>query len=93
VPYYRLYDTSTKWHHWTTDANEYYTLIQSPNWNGEGVDGYILPTQGVGSIPLYRLNYPALGSLHHWTIDSVEYSSLIASYGWIGEGGSGFVIP
>jgi uncharacterized repeat protein (TIGR01451 family) len=93
TPYYRLYDTATRWHHWTTDANEYYTLIEFPNWNAEGVDGYILPTQGTGSIPLYRLLYPFIPGLHHWTIDTNEYNTLISTYGWIGEGGSGFVIP
>jgi uncharacterized repeat protein (TIGR01451 family) len=93
VPYYRLYDASNRWHHWTTDPNEYYTLIQSPNWSGEGVDGYILPTNVAGTLQLYRLNYPALGALHHWTIDVNEYNTLITpAYGWIGEGGSGFVI-
>jgi hypothetical protein len=91
VPYYRLYDPSTHWHHWTTDPNEYYTLAVA-GWNAEGVDGYILPTQAPGTIQLYRLNYPALGSLHHWTIDANEYNTLINSYGWVGEGGSGFVV-
>src|SRR6185369_9305788 len=37
VPYYRLYNTATQWHHWTTDANEYYTLSTVyAGWNGEG---------------------------------------------------------
>jgi uncharacterized repeat protein (TIGR01451 family) len=92
VPYYRLYDTATRWHHWTTDANEYYTLGTYPGWNLEGVDGYILPSAAAGATQLYRLNYPALGSLHHWTIDANEYATLINSFGWIGEGGSGFVV-
>ena len=57
------------------------------------MDGYILPTATAGATQLYRLNYPALGSLHHWTIDANEYNTLITpQYGWIGEGGSGFVI-
>jgi hypothetical protein len=93
VPYYRLYDNGTRWHHWTTDANEYYTLgYVFSGWNMEGVDGYILPTQAPGTIELYRLNYPALGSLHHWTIDNNEYVTLIAQFGWIGEPGAGFVV-
>jgi uncharacterized repeat protein (TIGR01451 family) len=92
APYYRLYNGTTRWHHWTTDANEYYTLIQFPGWNGEGVDGYILPTQPAGAIALYRLLYPFVAGLHHWTVDPVEYNALITTYGWIGEGGSGFVI-
>ena len=92
VPYYRLYDTTTWWHHWTSDPNEYYTLIQFPGWNGEGVDGYLLPTAATGAVQLYRLVYPDGRGLHHWTIDPVEYGQLISVYGWVGEGGSGFVI-
>jgi hypothetical protein len=96
TPYYRLYNTSNAQHHWTTDANEYYTLILFPQYNAEGVDGFIFPMQAAGTIPLYRLLYPftvPVSGLHHWTIDPVEYNALIASFGWIGEGGSGFVIP
>jgi hypothetical protein len=92
VPYYRLYDTTHTWHHWTADANEYYTLIQYPSWNGDGVDGYILPTSATGTMPLYRLVYPDGRGLHHWTTDVNEYNVLIASYGWVGEGGAGFMI-
>jgi lysyl endopeptidase len=92
TPYYRLYDNTTRWHHWTTDANEYYTLSQYASWSAEGVDGYILPANPAGTTQLYRLNYPYLGSLHHWTIDANEYSTLIGSFGWVGEGGAGFVV-
>ena len=93
VPYYRLYNTNNQQHHWTTDANEYYTLIDFSFWTGEGVDGYILPTNTLGATQLYRLLYPFVAGLHHWTIDANEYNTLISTYGWIGEGGSGYVIP
>lgn len=93
VPYYRLYDNSTRWHHWTTDPNEYYTLSLVPGWSAEGTDGFILPTQAQGAIPLYRLLYPFIGGLHHWTIDGYEANTLVQSYGWILEGGSGYVLP
>jgi hypothetical protein len=96
TPYYRLYNTANAQHHWTTDANEYYTLAQFPQFNAEGIGCWILPTQAAGTIPLYRLLYPftvPVAGLHHWTIDPNEYIALIASYGWVGEGGSGFVIP
>lgn len=94
MPYYRLYCTGTAWHHWTTDANEYYTLQLFPGWQGEGVDGHILPSFATSSKQLYRLLYPGVaGGLHHWTIDANEYTVLINQYGWIGEGGSGFVLP
>ena len=92
IPYYRLYNDYNHWHHWTTDANEYYTLVTFPGWNGEGVDGYILPTVASGSTQLFRLVYPNGTGLHHWTIDAHEYATLISHYGWVGEGGSGFVV-
>ena len=90
--YYRLYDNNTRWHHWTTDANEYYTLVQFPHWTGEGVDGYILTAPAAGATQLFRLVYPDGRGLHHWTIDAYEYETLISTYGWVGEGGSGYVI-
>jgi uncharacterized repeat protein (TIGR01451 family) len=92
TPYYRLYNTITLWHHWTTDPNEYYTLGTFPGWNQEGVDGYILPTSTTGTLQLFRLTYPFVGGLHHWTVDPNEYATLTTTYGWVGEGGSGFVI-
>jgi hypothetical protein len=92
VPYYRLYNTATRWHHWTTDPNEYYTLITYPGWNAEGVDGYILPSPTAGAMQLYRLTYPNGTGLHHWTVDANEYTTLIGTYGWVGEGGAGYVI-
>jgi hypothetical protein len=92
VPYYRLYNDFNHWHHWTTDPNEYYTLVTFPGWNGEGVDGYILPTATTSTTQLYRLVYPNGTGLHHWTIDANEYTTLIGTYGWIGEGGAGFVV-
>jgi hypothetical protein len=91
VPYYRMYNPVTRWHHWSTDANEYYTLV-SIGWTGESVDGYILPTATTGAIQLYRLVFNAIAGLHHWTIDANEYSVLTTSGAWIGEPGAGFVI-
>lgn len=92
TPYYRLYNSATLWHHWTTDPNEYYTLLTFPGWGGEGVDGYLLPQSAPGTTQLYRLVYPNGTGLHHWTIDANEYTTLINTYGWVGEGGTGFVL-
>ena len=92
-PLYRLYHGGVLQHHWTSDANEYYTLRFLLGWTGEGVDGYMLPSQAAGTMPLYRLYYPGIpGGLHHWTVDGYEYGVLIASYGWVGEGVAGYVI-
>ena len=93
VPYYRLYDSSTRWHLWTTEPNEYYTLSQFPWWSAEGIDGFILPARAGDTVPLYRLLYPHIPGLHHWTIDATEYNELVSRFGWVGEGGSGYVMP
>ncbi|HUP29910.1 MAG TPA: trypsin-like peptidase domain-containing protein, partial [Usitatibacter sp.] len=93
VPYYRLFNPSSAWHHWTTDANEYYVLSQSSVWQGEGVDGYVLPAFTPGAIQLFRLLYPAIAGMHHWTIDANEFSVLTSpARGWLGEGSAEFVI-
>lgn len=92
TPYYRLYNTQTRWHHWTTDPNEYYTLAESAAWSAEDVDGYIFPAAAAGTVRLYRLLYPDGRGLHHWTIDPAEYDALVSRFGWIGEGGSGHVL-
>jgi uncharacterized repeat protein (TIGR01451 family) len=92
TPYYRLYSNISLWHHWTTDPNEYYTLLTFPGWGGEGVDGYLLPSATAGTTALFRLVYPNGTGLHHWTIDNNEYTTLIGTYGWVGEGGTGFVV-
>lgn len=89
VPYYRLYDQISKWHHWTTDRNEYFTLRLTPSrYVAEGVDGYIFKTQPSGTTAWYRLN---LGSLHHWTADLNERNTLILQ-GW-NEEQKEYVIP
>lgn len=86
VPYYRLYDSITRWHHWTTDRNEYFTLRGfAPRWVAEGVDGYIFPTQVTGTTAWYRLLFPGIAGLHHWTADLYERNTLIGSGFWIEE--------
>lgn len=86
VPYYRLYDFIVRWHHWTTDRNEYFTLRQNTGrYVAEGVDGYIFPTQVAGTTAWYRLLFPAIAGLHHWTADLNERNTLIGGGSWIEE--------
>jgi parallel beta-helix repeat protein len=83
VPYYRLYDKTKRWHHWTTDRNEYLTLRQfSSIYDAEGVDGYVLPSAVGGTVPLYRLLYVPIAGLHHWTTDTNEKNVLLTR-GWV----------
>jgi uncharacterized repeat protein (TIGR02543 family) len=92
VPYYRLYNVYTRWHHWTTDPNEYYTLATLEGWSAEGVDGYILPRATAGATELYRLVLPNGTGLHHWTVDANEVAVLTSTFGWLLEPGAGFVV-
>jgi uncharacterized repeat protein (TIGR01451 family) len=91
VPYYRLYCTANRWHHWTTEANEYYTLLDFPCWNGEGVDGYVLPSLTAGATELYRVVLLGGTGLHHWTIDANEVN-VLTTIGWALEPGGGYLI-
>jgi hypothetical protein len=92
VPYYRLYNRFSFQHHWTTDANEY-NALGAMGWSKEGVDGFILPSQASGSVPLYRLYLHALGGLHLWTTDANERKVLTNNAGWADEGIAGYVLP
>jgi hypothetical protein len=92
VPYYRLYNPATYQHHWTTSANEY-TVLGTLGWSKEGIDGYILPTQVAGTLPVYRLYYAAFGGLHLWTTDPNEKSILTTTGGWVDEDVAGYVVP
>ena len=97
VPYYRLYVAPSGRHLWTADLSEYYRLstLYAPGFIGEGIDGYLLPTQAAGTTQLYRLSYPPYYPwvLHHWTTDKDEHDALVAVYGWVSETSPGFVIP
>ena len=92
VPYYRLYNPYSFQHHWTADTNEYNSL-PGVGWVQEGIDGYILPRQAEGALPLYRLYLNAAGGLHLWTIDNNEVQYLTTTSGWTYEGLAGYVIP
>jgi uncharacterized protein DUF5648 len=86
VPYYRVYDFVSRWHHWTTDRNEYFTLRQNTSrYMAEGVDGYIFLTQVAGTTPWYRLAFPGVPGLHQWTADQNERDTLVNQRGWVEE--------
>jgi hypothetical protein len=92
VPYYRLYDRNTKWHLWTRDRNEYFTLREfTAIYDAEGVDGYLFPSQVPSSIRLDRLLFAPINGLHHWTRDQNERTVLKSGGAWQDDALDGFV--
>jgi hypothetical protein len=94
VPLYRIYFQQPQRHFWTTDRNEYLTLIRFQGmYLGEGVDGFVMPQAIPGSVPQHRLLHPiAFPPVHHWTTNDHEYRTLV-SWGWIDEGIPAWVLP
>ncbi len=91
VPFYRLYNASSRQHHWTSSRHEYFVLRESPDFAPEHLVGYIFPSQVAGSTALYRLAYPLL-PLHLWTSGANEYNVLSGpGGGWVGEGVAGYI--
>ncbi len=77
VPVYRLYNTVSGEHLYTSDQNESNTLSAANDWNYEGV-GWNAPDSGQG---VYRLYNPVLAD-HLYTTDSHEVSVLTTQQGW-----------
>ncbi len=100
VPFYRMVVTNGGTHFWTTDRNEYLTLIQNrAAYVSEAVAAFIMPAApNANFIPFYRLVFNQSSPvLHFWTSDPFEYISLTsASNGkppeWTGEGTVGFLL-
>jgi hypothetical protein len=91
VPLFRLFHPQSQQHLWSTDANEAAVLGETPDYIYEGITGYILPVQVLGTVPLYRMFLDGL-RVHLWTTDQNEYDFLGAN-GWVKEGAIGYVIP
>ena len=97
VPMWRLYLTPYLTHFWTTDRNEYLTLMTGYGgaFIGEGADEFLLPAKAGSSIPLYRLLFNGSATpIHFWTTDPHEESTLTApGGGWTSEGIPGYLYP
>ena len=77
---YRLYNTWTHEHLFTTDKNEYDNLVAA-GWTGEESDGKVAVNQGKG---VYRLYNPTTGE-HHYTTKEDEVADCVKA-GWVNEG-------
>lgn len=78
VNVYRLLNTRTGRHLYTTDENERAVLSAGGVWRDEAI-AFRQPKTGA---PVYRL---ARRGEHHWTASLVEYTALINHFGWTGE--------
>lgn len=83
IPIYRMYNTQTSEHLYTSSVAEYESCGSGAyrDWNREGV-GWFAPEDGA---PVYRLYNPGLGD-HHYTVSASERDMLINNAGWVDEG-------
>ena len=85
-PVYRMYNSITSEHLFTTDFDEYSSLT-AHDWRQEGVS-WCSPAAGKG---VYRVYNPGLGAMakmsHHYTSDYAEAADLVANHGWRWDNG------
>ncbi len=86
VDFFRLFNTSTRAHLYTTDFNEY-NFLRMNGWIDEKSVGKIFALANVNpqTIPLLRLFDPSRG-VHLFTTDANESSFLSTNAGWNAEG-------
>lgn len=105
LAFYRVFVNATNSHFWTSDRNEFLTLInQQQAYVGEGVATFIMPylspqgqvsPQVTNSIPFWRAAYQG-ANLHFWTSDPNEYNGINGKHlppGYVGEGIASYVFP
>ena len=77
-PVYRLYNTKSGDHHYTTSVGEQSILIAGGDWVDEGIAFY-----SGGKISVYRLYNGLLKrGQHHYSTSVGECNALINDYGW-----------
>ncbi len=105
IAWYRVYVNSTSSHLWTSDRNEFLTLInQQQAYVGEGVAAFVMPyinalgqvsPQVTNTIPFYRAAYQG-ANLHFWTSDPNEFFDTNGGHlppGYVGEGIACYIFP
>jgi uncharacterized protein (TIGR03437 family) len=102
---YRVYVNSTSSHFWTSDRNEFRTLVNAQQaYMGEGVAAFVMPyinaqgqvsPQVTNTIPFWRAAYQG-ANLHFWTSDPNEYNGTNGKQlpaGYVGEGIACYIFP
>jgi uncharacterized protein (TIGR03437 family) len=105
IAWYRVFVAATNSHFWTSDRNEFLTLInQQQAYVGEGVAAFVMPyinaqgqvsPQVTNTIPFWRAAYQG-ANLHFWTSDANEYNGTNGKQlpaGYKGEGIACYIFP
>jgi uncharacterized protein (TIGR03437 family) len=105
IAWYRVYVNVTNSHFWTSDRNEFLTLInQQQAYVGEGVAAFVMPyinalgqvsPQVTNTIPFWRAAFQG-ANLHFWTSDANEYNGTGGKQlppGYKGEGIACYIFP
>ncbi len=87
VSVYRMYNTKTSEHLYTTSVTEYGLCGKGAyaDWRAEGVAWQAPEAGASGSKPVYRL-FNRISGDHHYTTSTGERASLLASGDWRNEG-------
>jgi uncharacterized protein (TIGR03437 family) len=101
IAWYRVFVNSTNSHFWTSDRNEFLTLINLQQaYVGEGVAAFVVPyltpqgqflPQPPNMIPFWRAVYTG-ANLHFWTSDQNEYENHLPG-GYAKEGIACYIFP
>jgi uncharacterized protein (TIGR03437 family) len=105
IAWYRVFVASTNSHLWTSDRNEFLTLVNAQQaYVGEGVAAFVMPyinaqgqisPQVSNTIPFWRAAYQG-ANLHFWTSDPNEYNGTNGKHlpaGYVGEGIACYIFP
>ncbi len=105
MAWYRVFVNSTNSHLWTSDRNEFLTLINAQQaYVGEGVAAFVMPyidaqgqvsRQVTNTIPFYRAAFQGQ-NLHFWTPDADEFFGRNGKQlpaGYLGEGIACYIFP
>ena len=86
-PVYRLYNTKSGDHHYTTSMAEKDKLVGSGQWRDEGIAFYSATAKDTNTIKIYRVyNSRLKRGQHHYTRSAAERDSLVKNSGWKDEG-------
>jgi uncharacterized repeat protein (TIGR02543 family) len=91
VAVYRVYNTNSGLHHYTTSAGERDALVKL-GWKSEGVSFQAAKQGSISGLkPVYREYNPYDGN-HNWTLNPTEHKTLVG-LGWHDEGVAWYTNP